>query len=273
MSSSHNALVVKSNRLVEASYRLTLAEQRIILYAITEARRTGRGLNANDFITIQAAQYAAQFHLPLKQAYEQLREAALTLFERQFVLYDTDPESGEPRVTKARWVSSASYIDNSYAIQLRFAPDMIPYITQLEAEFTRYKLEKVAHMSSAHAIRLYELLMQWGSVGKREIELDWLKKALMLEGEYKAIKDFKKWVIDVALAQINEHSDLTASYSQRKTGRAVTHLIFTFAPKADAQPAPAKPRPVSRAYVEKNARPGESWEQAAQRLWVVVKPM
>ena len=27
-------LVVKSNRLVEASYRLTLAEQRIILFAV-----------------------------------------------------------------------------------------------------------------------------------------------------------------------------------------------------------------------------------------------
>ena len=51
--------------------------------------------------------------------------------------------------------------------------------------------------------------------------------------------DFKKWVIDVALSQINEHSDLSASYAQRKTGRNVTHLIFTFAPKEEAQPQPA----------------------------------
>jgi hypothetical protein len=133
-------------------------------------------------------------------------------------------------------LSAASYIDGAGVIQLRFATDMVPYITRLEAEFTRYKLEKVAKMSSAYAIRLYELLMQWGSVGRREIELEWLRKTLMVDQDYKALCDFKKRVIDVAVTQINEHSDLTASYDQRKTGRNVTHLIFTFAPKEETQP-------------------------------------
>jgi hypothetical protein len=84
--------------------------------------------------------------------------------------------------------------------------------------------------------------MQWGSVGKREVELEWLKKTLMVDENYGRLGNFKKWVIDVALSQINEHSDLTASYEQRKTGRNVTHLSFTFAPKEpEAPPAPASP--------------------------------
>ncbi len=265
--SNKNELVVKSNRLVEASYRLTLAEQRIILFAITEARRTQKGLSADDFVTIQAADYAAMFDVPVKQAYEQIKEAARTLFRRYVVLHDIHPESGKPRVSEVRWLSTASYIDGAGMIQLRFAHDMVPYITRLEAEFTRYKLEKVARMSSAYAIRLYELLMQWGSVGSRETEMEWLKKALMVESEYKAIKDFKKRVIDVALAQINEYSDLTASYSQRKTGRTVTHFTFTFAPKEEAKKAKPKKPPVgSREYIEKHAQPGETWEQAERRL-------
>jgi hypothetical protein len=238
-------LVVKSNRLVEASYRLTLAEQRIILFAIVEARRTQKGLNADNFVEILAADYAAMFDVPLKQAYEQIKEAALTLFNRQVVLYGICPKTGKPEVIKVRWVSAASYVDGAGTIKLRFAPDMVPFITHLEAQFTRYKLEKVANMSSAYAIRLYELLMQWGSVGKREIELEWLKKTLMVDESYGRLGNFKKWVIDVAVAQINEHSDLTASYTQRKTGRNVTHLTFTFAPKEDAQPpqAPAQDAP------------------------------
>ena len=270
--SNKNELVVKSNRLVEASYRLTLAEQRIILYAITEARRTQKGLNAVDFVTVQAADYATQFNIPVKQAYEQMKEAALTLYERRFNLYDTYPESGHPRVIKGRWVSAATYIDGAGVIQLQFSGLVVPYITRLEAEFTSYRLEKIAHMSSAYAIRLYELLIQWGSVGKREIEMEWLRKALMVESEYKAIKDFKKWVIDVALSQINEHSDLTVSYDQRKTGRNVTHLIFTFSPKEEPKPKKARARkPVeppagSREYIEKHALPGETWEQAERRL-------
>jgi hypothetical protein len=227
-------LVVKSNRLIEASYRLTLAEQRIILFSIVTARQTRKGLSADDFVTIQAGDYAAMFHVPLKQAYEQIKEATKTLFRRYVILYDTHQETGKPRKIEVRWLSAASYIDGAGAIQLRFATDMVPFITRLETEFTRYKLGKIANMTSAYAIRLYELLVQWGSVGEREIELGWLKKTLMLEKDYPRMFDFKKRVIDVALSQINAHSDLTAQYTQRKTGRIVTHLIFTFAPKATA---------------------------------------
>lgn len=233
-------LVVKSNQLVEASYRLTLAEQRIILYAIVTARRTGQGLMADDFVEIQAADYAAMYEVPVKQAYEQIKDAAQTLFNRYVVWHGHSARSGKPEVMKVRWLSAASYIDGEGVIKLRFAQDMVPHITRLEACFTRYQLQQVAGMSSVHAIRLYELLMQWGSAGQREIELAWLKCALELENEYSSIKNFKKRVIDVALAQINAHTDLTVGYTQRKTGRNVTHFLFTFAPKA-AAPAGIRP--------------------------------
>jgi plasmid replication initiation protein len=231
-----NELVVKSNRLIEASYRLTLAEQRIILLAIVDTRQTGKGLNANDFVNIRATDYANAYSLALNQAYEQIKEAGQTLFYREFMLYDIDPDSTKQRTIKGRWVSAASYIDGAGVIQLQFSGVIVPYISRLEAQFTRYKLEKVAKMTSPYAIRLYELLMQWGSVGMREIELEWLKKTLMVEQNYKALCDFKRWVIDVALSQINEHSDLIASYTQRKTGRVVTHLIFAFDLKEEAEP-------------------------------------
>jgi plasmid replication initiation protein len=74
----------------------------------------------------------------------------------------------------------------------------VPYITRLEAEFTKYDLKKIAKMSSPYAIRMYEFLIQWGSVGKREIELAWIRRTLMIEDKYASIKDFKKYVIDVA---------------------------------------------------------------------------
>jgi hypothetical protein len=233
------ALVVKSNRLIEAGYRLTLVEQRIILMAIVEARRTQRGINGEDFVRITAKSYAQQFDVDESNAYLQMNDARKSLFNRQFVTYQPDEETGYKEVIEARWLSAASYIDGAGAIRLQFSPAVVPYITRLETEFTRYKLEKIAKMTSTYAIRLYELLIQWGSIGKREIDLQWLRKILKLENEYQSIKDFKKWVIDVALSQINEHSDLTASYTQRKTGRNVTHLIFTFSVKEETQPEPA----------------------------------
>jgi len=242
---SKNELVVKSNQLVEASYRLTLAEQRIILYAITEARRKEDSLSEATLLSIFAADYAAMYDLALKQAYEQIKEAADTLFGRYVLIHGIHPETGKPELTKLRWVSTVKYVDGSGIIQLRFSHDMIPFITNLKARFTRYKLERVAQMSSIYAIRLYELLMQWGSVGRREIEIEWLKQTLAVEDEYPRLFDFKRWVIDVAVAQINEFSDLTVSYGQRKTGRNVSHFIFDFTLKAGepGQPARAEEAP------------------------------
>ena len=59
--SGKKELVVKSNRLVEASYRLTLVEQKIILFAICRAREEQRGLTADTPVTITAKDFAAQF--------------------------------------------------------------------------------------------------------------------------------------------------------------------------------------------------------------------
>ena len=63
MSRSKNHLVVKSNKLIEASYRLDLSEQRIILMAITEARDTGNGITSDNFIEIRAVDFSALYGL------------------------------------------------------------------------------------------------------------------------------------------------------------------------------------------------------------------
>lgn len=262
-------IVVKSNKLIEASYRLDLIEQRIILAAIVEARETQQGLGEG-FITLEAKKFAQTFGMEGNGVYGQLKDAMDTLFNRFIVVRDIHPESGHERVSKVRWISSASYIDGAGAVQIRFAQDMVPYISRLETEFTSYRLEKIGHMTSAHAVRLYELLVQYLSIGRRELEIVWLKEALGIAGEYKAIKDFKKRVLDVAIAQINEHSDIAASYSQRKTGRAVTHLIFEIRrkpqPKGENSSKALKRDAIDRTYVERHAHPGESYDEAYRRL-------
>lgn len=269
MEQQSNGLVVKANTLVEASYRLDLVEQRIILAAIVEARETQCGLG-DSHVTISAKRFATLFGMEEGSVYGQLKDALETLYNRSVGVRDIDPESGHERVSKVRWISKASYVDGAGAVQLRFSSDMVPYITRLESEFTTYRLERIGRMSSAHAVRLYELLVQFATVGEREIEVVWLKETLGLkDGEYKNIGDFKRWVVDVAVAQINEHSDLRVSYEQRKTGRTVTHLKFSIKLRAEDQPAKAKKAKrevITREFIERNARPGESYDQAYRRL-------
>jgi hypothetical protein len=66
-------LVVKDNALINASYNLDLVEQRLILLAIIEARQSGKGINANDPLTIHAESYINQFSAHRNTAYEGLK--------------------------------------------------------------------------------------------------------------------------------------------------------------------------------------------------------
>ena len=268
-----NAQVYQSNALIESSYRLTLAEQRLVLACISQVK-SDEPLKSDDEFEVTAAQIAALSGCAMPQAYRELEEAAENLFQR-YVILDSYPNTGQKRAKKlkTRWLSSIEYKDGEGTLVLTFAQKIIPYLSQLRAQFTQYKLEHVGKMRSVHGIRLYELLMQWQNTGHREVEIAWPKTQLQLEDSYPAIKDFKKYVIDQAVKNINEHSNLNVTYTQRKKGRVVTHLIFSFTDQYASKPAEreAKQRekrvlgvPVSE--IEKQARPGESYEDAALRI-------
>jgi len=85
------------------------------------------------------------------------------------------------------------------------------------------------------------LLAQWQSVGKREVEVDWLRKQFEIEDQYRAMCDLKKRVIDPAVKDVNTHSNYQVGWTQRKTGRKVTHLTFEFSEKQTVVPL-KKPR-------------------------------
>ena len=50
----------------------------------------------------------------------------------------------------------------------------------------------------------------------------------LLEHEYDTMSNFKIRVLDLAVKQINEHTDIAVKYEQHKKGRTVTGFTFTF---------------------------------------------
>ncbi len=232
-------LVVKDNALINASYNLDLVEQRLILLAIVEARESGKGINANDPLTVHAESYINHFSVHRNTAYQALKDACKDLFARQFSYQEQRPKS-VANIT-SRWVSQIAYVDNSATVELIFAPAIIPLVTRLEEQFTSYELKQVSGLSSAYAIRLYEVLIAWRSTGKTPvIELsDFRQKLGVLETEYKRMYDFKKYVLDLAIKQINEHTDITVKVEQHKKGRSVSGFSFKF--KQKQQPKIEKP--------------------------------
>jgi plasmid replication initiation protein len=207
-------------------------------------------LSATERFEVTAKEFSAQFGISLEKTYQTLKEVSEQLFERYVVIDNPDPSDKTLKYTKTRWVSSVNYHPDTGKVSLIFAPFMIPYLSELQGQFTFYLIENISKMNSIYAIRLYELLMQWKTTGSREIEIDWLKKQFQLDENYDRMFDLKKRVLDPAVKDINTHSDYTVSWTQRKTGRNVTHLTFTFGKKQPATTKTAK---------QKNP---ELWERA-----------
>ena len=230
-------LVVKDNALINASYNLDLVEQRLILLAIVEARESGRGINANDPLEVHADSYINQFGVHRNTAYQALKDACKDLFARQFS-YQEKKANGNIRNVMSRWVSQIAYNDNEATVDLIFAPAVVPFITRLEEQFTKYELQQVSSLSSAYAIRLYELLIQWRSAGKTPIiELQEFRKKLgVLDNEYLRMAHLKERVLELSIKQINEHTDICVKYEQHKRGRSISGFSFNFKQKKKDSP-------------------------------------
>ena len=223
--------VVKDNALINASYSLELVEQRIVLQAIVKARETETGFDTKTPLSIHASEYEKQFGVTKDAAYKALKDAVLSLFERQFTF--TELQDEKLKVVKSRWVSQIAYVDDLAEVQIIFSPAVASMCSRLESHFTRYDLKQIAGLSSKYAVRLYELVIAWQSTGKTPIFKlqDFREKIGLLDNEYTAMNNFKKYVLDLAVSQINEHTDIKLTYEQHKTGRTITGFSFKFKQK------------------------------------------
>lgn len=276
-------LLYKANALIEASYRLSVYEQRILAVCIAQVRRD-EPLTDQQLYIVSAQYIADKTNTSLGTAYQNLKTAAGRLYRREVTLHEAPNGGGHAAVRLTRWVQTVEYRKHEGVVALRFGTDMVPYLSQLTEQFTQLSASDLICMTSNHGQRLYELLCQWRGVGQREISIEWLREALQLDKKYPAIKDLKKWVILPAVEQVNEHSSLWVKWDQRKTGRRVSHLVFTFGEKAKEKPTKshqekAQGNPqlkgksgkgaiygIPMAVIKAHAKPGESESDAALRI-------
>jgi len=216
--------VTKGNKLIEAKYSRGLIETRIVDACVAKIDKES-DLTPERFFEISAAEL---FDLHDKQMdvtdiHRQLKIAAENLSKQQLKIPATN--------TWINWFSSVSSPEAEGKIILRFSVDIKPYLFAIESNFTSYPLKNTLLFKGSYSHRIYEFLRQWLSFGNKEFSIAELKDRLELDNEYDRIDNLKQRVIDPALEEINQYSDIWVKYTQRKSGRTITHLLFTFGKK------------------------------------------
>jgi len=226
-------LIVKANALVEASYHLSANEQRLILSAI--AQMGDKPITDNEVYYVSAKDMEA-LGVNKTTAYRELYEAGERLFLRTVTLR-------LPTGTlKTRWVqdlykfdgkllqetSDIPFMDLQVSVGVRFSKSVLPFLNSLTSNFTKYMLSDIAGFSSHYSYRFYEFIMQFQSTGFIKISINALRERLDLGDKYQATKDFRKWVLETAINEINKKSPYKVDYKLIKTGKKFTHLELRF---------------------------------------------
>ena len=247
-------LVVKTNRLNQAFQTLSLSEFHIVQLAIVDARHTGTGLSTDTPLRIDALRYAEIFGTTRQNAYQRMKEAEDSLFNRRFSFFDEDG-----KLVKSRWIQQVKYLDDEGAIELVFTLAVIQGISKIDGIkdfFTQYLLSQTAQLNSTYSARLYELLIQWKAVGNTPIfELATFREQLGIGvNEYKRMDHFKTRVLDLAIKEISEKTDIEATYQQHKKGRLISGFSFSFKQKK------------SKSTPNENLKPQENFDLFSKKM-------
>lgn len=231
-------IIKKSNSLTVAYYNLSLVEYRVLHMVFTSLAEIEPNpeLLRNARFTVRATDYMELYGVDRTTAYEALKEASERLFNRYFT-YDLElsPEYQLYERLKARWVTKIGYIEQQATITLYLSEEVLGMVGKLSERYTTYFLNQTSELTSMYAIRIYEMLVQWRQAKViPSISVEELRSRLDIkDNEYPRMHDFKRNVLDLAVTQINERTDLKVSYAQEKAGRKITGFAFKFKVKED----------------------------------------
>ena len=226
-----SSAVKQANRLIESVYRMEANEQKIILLAtkiVYELEKKGKSVTPETEIVIAAADFAREYGTTRQLAFEVIREAKNTIYERSFDYTYVSPE-GVTKEMNSRWIHMKGEVKAKSEISMFFAPAVIPFIYLVEKEFTLLDLKEIGRLKSKYAIRLYKILMKWRNAKYApKFSYEDLRKLLGLEDqEYTVMSDFRKRVLKAAVDQINKGTGFVGlqAIDEKKGGKIVS---FTF---------------------------------------------
>lgn len=215
--SSENQLVVKLNALVEAKYKLTMREQKIVLYLISKIRRDDEEFKT---YTLPIKEFSEMLDLKGKAKYTDLRKVTDQLQQR-LIRINTGTE-----IASLHWLSLVVYKPDEGVISFRFDPYLKPYLLKLRESFTSYQLKNILKLSSSYAIRIYELLKQYERIKERTVSLEELREMLGATDVYPEYANFKQRVLNPAMNELKEKTDLSFEYEEIKVRRKTVKIKF-----------------------------------------------
>ena len=220
------------NALTNARYDYTELQLDLMFFLVSKLRKDQKTGSYDLSIMELSALTGKRYDYPY------LRQATESMGSRVF-----EVETKES--FKQLWMfRTVEYMKGQGVLKIKLSEDILPYLFDLKDNFTSYGLAAALRLSSKYGKRIYQLVSQWKDVGEtKKYDLQDFKKMLgLVDGKgnekLKQLGQLREKVLDPAVKQINEHTELHISYTLEKKGRAFKNIVFTVKPQALAETIP-----------------------------------
>ena len=167
--------------------------------------------------------------------------------------------------------------DYNDEVTIQFSEHIMPYLINLKAEFTQYKISELQKLNSKYSIILYRWLsMNYNQYehysvkgGRRAEQVEAYRNPSITVKELReitdTIKDYQKmshfttWVLEKPLEEINAHTSFNVTYEKVKKGRSIDSIVFHIEKKRKADDNSYKLE--DKTYQEDKARKAETEDQ------------
>ncbi|MGO5066926.1 replication initiation protein [Clostridium sp. LCP25S3_F8] len=212
-----NNWIYQSNKLIEASYFLTVTEQKLVRLLASMIRKDDNDFKEYKFSTKDLIKI---LNTSKGRFYRDIDNITDLLMQR--IIKIKDISNGE--FEKYHWVDVAKY--KSGVLILKINKDLKPFYLSLDW-YTKYQFKNIMQFKSTYSFRIYELLKQYEKIGYRIITINELRNMLAIEkNKYPKYANLKQKVIGVAINEININTDLNIDYEELKESRKVTSIRF-----------------------------------------------
>jgi plasmid replication initiation protein len=212
-----------SNEAINAQYDFTPTEMDIMALVIY---KTQPSKPWTDSIVMYVNDIRTLKQNGSKAIYEGVKEALTGLVTKPYRIFDREYKN----FYVCGFIASGEYEANTGKITITLTRKIHQLIVNIQREFTSFNVRSILMLKRKHAKRLYLLACQFVGTGVRNIHLDELRRNFGIQDRYPTFADLQRYVIQPAIMEINEKTELQIQVNPIKTGRSIDSLNIQIAP-------------------------------------------
>lgn len=223
--------IVLQNRLLNAITNLDLNERRLVMFLSPIVRKAvDKNPNQRKFV-IKVKDFIDEYKISSHSYYQELKKIGRGLQDKSFVFWDFNQNSKESLESAVSWIGKSTYKPKLGEIEIVLMDDVVEMLTVFDKAnpYTKYQRDMIVSLG-CYGLLMFELIAScmYQKHKTRAYTIEFLREKFNCQNNYEKISDFKLYVIDKAIKDVEANTPYRVTYTQNKSGRRVSELVFSF---------------------------------------------